>query len=157
MVFVGDERPGGGQEHLHELGHLADDAEGAQGRLLAQVRVGRLEQPLHLGRQVARHLRRRDGAQRAQRQPHHELHRTVQIAAAHTKFKKKRNKNKRKQVSLSVPNRNETQEYTDRLSIARQREVIKTRKTNTSRARLKKNNRETKNNSIEIGKVYGET
>ena len=94
MVFVGDERPGGGQEHLHELGHLADDAEGAQGRLLAQVRVGRLEQPLHLGRQVARHLRRRDGAQRAQRQPHHELHRTVQIAAAHTKFKKKETKTK---------------------------------------------------------------
>ena len=56
VILVCDEGTGGRQEHFHELGHFADNAESAQGRLLAQISVGRLEKPFHLRGQIARHF-----------------------------------------------------------------------------------------------------
>ena len=47
--------------------------------LFPQVRVARREQPVHLGRQIPRHLRRAYIPQRRQRQPDHVLIRRIQI------------------------------------------------------------------------------
>lgn len=80
MILLAQQRPGGRQKDLHQLGHPPDDPKRTQRRLLPNIRVRTLHQPLHLAGQIAGHFRRRDRTQRAQRQPHHKLRGTVQVA-----------------------------------------------------------------------------
>jgi len=58
----------------------ADDAKGAQRRLLADVRVRGLHQTLHLAGQIPGHFRRGDRTKSAQGQAYDELRRAVQVA-----------------------------------------------------------------------------
>lgn len=79
MVLLRQQLSGGRQEDLHQVRHLGDDAEGAEGRLLADVGVGGLDEPFDLAGQVSRHLGGGDGAQRTQGQTNHELGAAVEV------------------------------------------------------------------------------
>ena len=64
---------------LGQIGHLAYDAYGAQDGLLLQVRIGVLDELLHVDGQIAAHLGRQDRAERAQRQAGDVLIRVAQV------------------------------------------------------------------------------
>jgi len=80
MILLAKQGTRGRQEDLHQLGHTADDAKGAQRRLLADVRVRGLHQTLHLAGQIPGHFRRGDRTQSTQGQAYDELRRAVQVA-----------------------------------------------------------------------------
>lgn len=90
VILLAEQGPCGGQEDLHQLRHPPNHTERAQRRLLANVRVRTLHQPLHFAGQIACHLGRCDRAQRAQRQAHDELGGTVQVTAGQTREKQNR-------------------------------------------------------------------
>lgn len=79
VILFGDQTAGGRQEHLHQLRHASYNPKGAERRFLPDVRVRRLHQSLHLGRQIPCHFRRRDRTEGTQRQTNDELRGTVQV------------------------------------------------------------------------------
>lgn len=79
VILLGDQTAGGRQEHLHQLRHASYNPKGAERRFLSDVRVRRLHQSLHLGRQIPRHFWRRNRTEGTQRQTNDKLRGTVQI------------------------------------------------------------------------------
>lgn len=79
VILLGDQTAGGRQEHLHQLRHASYNPKGAERRFLSDVRVRRLHQSLHLGRQIPRHFRRRNRTEGTQRQTNDKLCGTIQV------------------------------------------------------------------------------
>lgn len=79
VILLRDQTAGGRQEHLHQLRHASYNPKGAERRFLSDVRVRRLHQSLHLGRQIPRHFRRRNRTEGTQRQTNDKLRGTVQV------------------------------------------------------------------------------
>lgn len=74
VVFLREQRPCCREEYFHQFWHFENDPICTQGCFLANVRIGRLHEPLYLGCQIPRHLWWRDGPQSTQSQTHDELH-----------------------------------------------------------------------------------
>lgn len=85
MILLGNQTAGSWQKHLHQFWHTSDDSKGAERRFLSNVRVWRLHQSLHLGRQIPRHFRRRNCTEGTQRQTNDELCRTIQVTVREQK------------------------------------------------------------------------
>lgn len=80
MILFIQQRSGSRKEDLHEVRHSSNDPERAQDGFLPDVSVRRLHQLLDLAGQVARHLRRRNRAERTERKADDELCWAVEVA-----------------------------------------------------------------------------